>query len=77
MKHPIDEETKPYNYKEEIQKASAEYKSRRDQILALNTLSGFHFLVEYWENVERICLETLRSSPIDSDDGKINLHSAR
>lgn len=76
MKHPIDEINQS-TYKSDIEKASEIFKSRRDQILALNTFSGFQYFIDYWKEVERICLKNITSCPVDSDDGKINLHTAR
>lgn len=74
MKHPIDEKV---TYKERLADASAEYKSRRDQILALGSLSGWQYLIDYWENVERTCMHELRTAPLDTTDDKKNLYTVR
>jgi hypothetical protein len=74
MKHVIDEKV---TYKERLAEASAEYKARRDQILALSSLSGWQYLIDYWENVERTCMQELRTAPLDTTDDKKNLYTVR
>ena len=74
MNHPLDEKK---THKERISEASAEYKSRRDQILALGSLSGWQYLIDYWENVERSCMQELRTAPLDTTDEKKNLYTVR
>ena len=74
MNHPLDEKV---TYKERLADASAEYKSRRDQILALGSLSGWQYLRDDWENVERTCMNELRTAPLDTTDDKKNLYTVR
>jgi len=70
MKHPIDEQK---THRQVIDEASALFKSRRDQILALKGLSGFQYVIEYFEAIERSCKTQLRTASLETDSDKKNL----
>lgn len=75
MKHPIDEPK--MTLPDPIAEASKQFKSRRDQILALTGLSGWEYIIEYFESIEKNCIHLLRTAPLDTDSDKKNLHVIR
>lgn len=72
MKHPIDE-----TYQTVVDKASAEFKSRRDQILAMRSLSGFQYIIDYFETLQRAGLKELQTASLETESDKKNLYQVR
>ena len=72
MKHPIDE-----TYQTVVDKASAEFKSRRDQILALRNLSGFQYIIDYFDAIQRAGLKELQTATLETETDKKNIYQVR
>lgn len=61
----------------QVEQASAEYKSTRDQILALKAFSGFQFIIDYFSREKERTLKELLTCSLETDTDKKNLFTVR
>lgn len=61
----------------QVEQASAEYKAIRDQILALKSMSGFQYILDYFVRERERTLKELLTCSLETDTEKKNLHTVR
>lgn len=61
----------------QVQEASAEYKSRRDQVLAIKDTTWYKFIVEWFTRERDRTMKELLTCSLETDTDKKNLFTVR
>ena len=69
--------TPPVKLPPQVQEASAEYKSRRDQVLAIKDTTWYKFIVEWFTRERERTMKELLTCSLETDTDKKNLFTVR
>lgn len=69
--------TPPVKLPPQVQEASAEYKSRRDQVLAIKDTTWYKFIVEWFTRERDRTMKELLTCSLETDTDKKNLFTVR
>ena len=69
--------TPPVKLPPQVQEASAEYKSRRDQVLAIKDTTWYKFIVEWFTRERDRTMKELLTCSLEADTEKKNLFTVR
>ena len=69
--------TSPVKLPPQVQEASAEYKSRRDQVLAIKDTTWYKFIVEWFTRERERTMKELLTCSLETDTDKKNLFTVR
>ncbi len=69
--------TPPVKLPPQVQEASAEYKYRRDQVLAIKDTTWYKFIVEWFTRERERTMKELLTCSLETDTDKKNLFTVR